>query len=105
MRLCTASKQHLDGSAGSRALAPPVMKAAAVVLIYRQSDPTLLLWNHSALKSLFFNDEDLELNLVQQRTILLPHLVPLKDWDRSLSTISVLFSHGEGAHFFLKMWP
>lgn len=42
MRLCAASKLHLDGSVGSRASAPPVRKAAAGALIYTQSDPTLL---------------------------------------------------------------
>jgi len=34
VRLCTASKQHLDGSVDSRALAPPVLTAASVALIY-----------------------------------------------------------------------
>lgn len=42
VRLCAASKLHLDGSVGSRASAPPARKAAAGALIYTQSDPTLL---------------------------------------------------------------
>ena len=101
MRLCTASKQHLDGSVDSRALAPPVMKAAAVALIYTQSDRTLLALEavHSQVFVLFTYG-DLELNSVQRRTISLPHLLPLKDQDRSISTISVLFSQGKGAHLF-----
>lgn len=68
------------------------MKAAAVVLIYTQSDRTLLALEavHSQVFVLF-KDRDLELNSVQQGTILLPHLLPLKDQDRSISTISVGF--------------
>lgn len=42
MRLCAARQLHLDGSVGSRASAPPGSKAAAVALIYTQSDLTLL---------------------------------------------------------------
>lgn len=103
MRPCTASEQHLDGSVHSRALAPPVRKAAAVALIYTQSDGMLLALE--AIPSPVFvllKDRHPELNSVQRRTILLCHLLPLKDQDRSISTISVLFSQGKGAHFSEK---
>lgn len=106
MRPRTPSKQHLDGSVRSRALAPPVRKAAAVALIYTQSDGVLLALE--AVPSPAFvllKDRHPELNSVQRRTILFPHLLPLKDQDRSISTISVLFSRGRGAHFSEKWGP
>lgn len=84
MRLCTASKQHLNGSVDNRALAPPVMKDASVVVIYTQADPTPLALEEAYSQAFFFclfKDRVADLNSMQQKNILLPHLLPLKDQD------------------------
>lgn len=107
VRLCTASKQHLNGSVDNRALAPPVRRDASVVIIYTQEDPTLLALEEDYSQAfVLFKDRVAELNSMQQRTILLPHLLPLKDQDRSISTLYDLFSQRKiTLFFFWKIRP
>lgn len=53
VRLCAASKHHLDGSVDSRVIASPVMKSAAAALSYTQSGCMILFWKQSTPKCLF----------------------------------------------------